>query len=260
MMLVIMANIEEAIRHDYGREFRQTIHDHRREHAYDKKHTATTTNKLLAELAAADAVRRLRDAPAPTQQGTANAVQANYEQSLTRLQQLMQDSANNDASSYGMAYSTKRRLHYTSSGDDSSVDTRYSRRRTTRRDHRDRSPDRCSNRSRSPDRRRNRSPDRRNNRSPDRRDDTKDKVTVDNAKDNPCRHCAREGRYVVHEGIPEDRCFWNRDFKGFRPESVCEEMGIPFRSYARIRRERRERDKKRDDRNSRDKRDKRDRS
>ena len=226
LMLIIMANIEEAIRHDYGREFRQTIHDHRREHAYDKKHTATTTNKLLTELAAADAVRRLRDAPAPNHLGTANAVQENYQQSLTRLQQLMNDTADDEASrnSYGTAYSASRRLQYASSGDESSVDTRHSRRTTTRtRDRRDRSPDRRNNRSRSPDRRNNRSPerrnnrslDRRNNRSPDRRDT--DRVTVADTRDNPCRHCAREGRYVVHEGIPEDRCFWNREYKGFRP-------------------------------------------
>jgi len=85
-------------------------------------------------------------------------------------------------------------------------------------------------------------------------------VTVADARDNPCRHCAREGRYVVHEGIPEDRCFWNREYKGFRPEGVCEEMGINFRSRQRIRREQRGKGKKPDNRDSRDKRDRRDRS
>ena len=168
VVVVIMANVELAAREAYGTELKSSLQMLRRAYAYDYSHDDASLQTILTELAAADAVRRLRDAPAPNHHGTANAVQENYQQSLTRLQQLMHDTADDEASrsSYGTAYSASRRLQYNSSGDESTVDIRRSRKTTARStDRRDRSPDQRNNRS--PNRRNNCSPDHQNNCSPE---------------------------------------------------------------------------------------------
>ena len=48
-------------------------------------------------------------------------------------------------------------------------------------------------------------------------------------QDNPCPHCRKFRRTSLHPNVPQEKCMWNEDYKGFRFFSVCERMGLPFR-------------------------------
>lgn len=71
--LIIIANVEAAATHEYGEEFKIALQTIRRRYNYSHVHDTASIAVILAELAAADAVRQLKDAPAPSK-GTANAV------------------------------------------------------------------------------------------------------------------------------------------------------------------------------------------
>jgi hypothetical protein len=41
---------------------------------------------------------------------------------------------------------------------------------------------------------------------------------------NKCKHCKEERPYAgKHE---EDKCFYNKKYKGWRPSKICKELGI----------------------------------
>jgi hypothetical protein len=73
LTLTLLANIKTATKSDYGREFRSAMHAIRKKYAYNHVHDATSLQTILTELAGADGVRALRDAPAPNA-GTAHSV------------------------------------------------------------------------------------------------------------------------------------------------------------------------------------------
>jgi hypothetical protein len=73
LTLTLLANIETATKSDYGREFRSAMHAICKKYAYNHVHDATSLQTILTELAGADGVRALRDAPAPNA-GTAHSV------------------------------------------------------------------------------------------------------------------------------------------------------------------------------------------
>jgi len=77
LTLTLLANIEIATKSDYGREFRSGMHTIRKKYAYNHLHDATSLQTILTELAGADGVMTLRDAPAPnaeTSHSVANSV------------------------------------------------------------------------------------------------------------------------------------------------------------------------------------------
>jgi hypothetical protein len=82
--LTLLANIEQAAKHDWGREFRPALQEIRRQFKYNHKHTAASIATMTSELAVADAVRQLSDAPAPSTE-TANSVA----ESVALLTQMM---------------------------------------------------------------------------------------------------------------------------------------------------------------------------
>ena len=44
----------------------------------------------------------------------------------------------------------------------------------------------------------------------------------------------------MHEpprSIPHDKCNFNKKWKGYRPEWVCERIGIPFKPWSEMKRE-----------------------
>ena len=92
--LTLLANIEM----DYGREFRSAMHAIRKNYTYNHVHYATSLQTILLELAGADGVRALKDAPAPNS-GTAHSV-AN---SVSFLNSLMNGDSKSDytESAYG---------------------------------------------------------------------------------------------------------------------------------------------------------------
>ena len=73
LTLTLLANIETATKSDYGREFRSAMHAIRKKYTYNHVHDATLLQTILTELAGADGVRALKDAPAPNT-GTAHSV------------------------------------------------------------------------------------------------------------------------------------------------------------------------------------------
>ena len=190
---------------------------------------------MLVEFAAADAVRDLRDANAPATKsgfGTANSVAT-----AEKLLQRMVLGADDDDSSWATmgtaaaATTTSRRLTY-SSEDDSSVETRHARKKKAKaraKDDRDR---RGARRTDQHDDRRDRRPRREGRDRSKARDHPKGRESY---KDNPCPHCRKYKRYAQHPNVPDAKCFYNTKFKGWRPEKVCETLGINFRSKSRFR-------------------------
>jgi hypothetical protein len=73
LTLTLLANIETALKSDYGREFCLAMHTIRKKYTYDHVHNATSLQTILTELAGANGVRALKDAPAP-KAGTAHSV------------------------------------------------------------------------------------------------------------------------------------------------------------------------------------------
>ena len=66
-----MANIEVAARKDFGQEFLPALQNIRAKYTYSHAHNDVSLRDILQEMAKADSVRTLKDAPAP---GTANTV------------------------------------------------------------------------------------------------------------------------------------------------------------------------------------------
>eukprot|EP00804_Cyclotella_cryptica_P006425 CCRYP_014284-RA/>CCRYP_014284-RA protein AED:0.46 eAED:0.44 QI:0/0/0/1/0/0.5/2/0/225 len=45
---------------------------------------------------------------------------------------------------------------------------------------------------------------------------------------NPCPHCKKLARRKPHPKTPEDRCFWNKQYKGYRGKWICDEMEMAY--------------------------------
>jgi hypothetical protein len=64
LTLTLLANIERATKSDYGCKFCSAMHAIRKKYAYNHVHDVTSLQTFLTELAGADGVRALKDAPA----------------------------------------------------------------------------------------------------------------------------------------------------------------------------------------------------
>jgi hypothetical protein len=73
LTLTLLANIKTATKSNYGREFCLAMHTIRKKYTYNHVHDATLLQTILTELAGANRVRALKDAPAPNA-GTAHSV------------------------------------------------------------------------------------------------------------------------------------------------------------------------------------------
>jgi hypothetical protein len=72
-MLALLANIKTATKSDYGSEFSLAMHTICKKYMYNHVYNAALLQIILKELAGADGVRVLKDAPAPGA-GTAHLV------------------------------------------------------------------------------------------------------------------------------------------------------------------------------------------
>ena len=63
VVLTLMANIEVAARKDYGQEFRPALQNMRAKYTYSHTHGNLLLRIILQDLAKADLVRTLKDAP-----------------------------------------------------------------------------------------------------------------------------------------------------------------------------------------------------
>lgn len=182
LALTLLANIDYATHHDWGREFRPAMQEIRKQFSYNHKHDATSVATILTELAAADAIRTLTDAPEPSTE-SANSVQ----DSVSIYQDLMQAQNDYDESAFA--------VH---SDSDSSTSVK---------------PRKKYSRSKSRDKGRGRSKSR----------DTPKSVNTD------CPACAEYKRRRRHPNVPNDKCFWNKKYKGFRPKWICDEMEVKYK-------------------------------
>ena len=96
LSLILLANIKTAASEDYGREFCPALQTIRRKYPYNHVHTAASLLDMLTKLAGANTVRKLKDAPAPTQ-GVAHAVNKQLK-SLSKLFRTPSDSEDESAS------------------------------------------------------------------------------------------------------------------------------------------------------------------
>ena len=80
IVFTLMANIEVAAREDFGREFRPALQNIHAKYTYSHAHDDVSLRDVLQELAKADSVRTLKDAPVP---GAANAVTTVLEKMFT---------------------------------------------------------------------------------------------------------------------------------------------------------------------------------
>ncbi len=77
LTLTLLANIKTATRSDYGGKFCSAMHAICKKYAYNHVHDATSLQTILMELAGADGVWALKDAPAPnamTGRSVANSI------------------------------------------------------------------------------------------------------------------------------------------------------------------------------------------
>ncbi len=100
LMLTLLANIETATKSDYGCKFHSAMHAIRKRYTYNHMHNATLLQFILKELAGADGVRVLKDAPTPGT-GTAHLVA----ESVSYLQAMMGEDTNSlyTKSAYGVS-------------------------------------------------------------------------------------------------------------------------------------------------------------
>ena len=98
IVLTIFANVERAVTYEWAREFRPAMQVIRSKYNYDYTHDDTSLADILQQLAAADSVRNLKEAPEP-EKGAAYAVQ----EQMTLLQQMMQDSMDFEEDEAAMA-------------------------------------------------------------------------------------------------------------------------------------------------------------
>lgn len=208
--LILISNVERASKERWGRDFRDVTSHVRRTYAYDHGHDAASIADIMNECRGADDIRDVRDAPAPataTGRGTANSVADSfgYLDRIIREEEARSQAApseTDDDDDYGSAAAA-------TSGSDSSTETRRDRKKKKKSKKDKRDKDRGRDRGRSSSRR--------------------GKSQSNRAKDNPCRHCRKHHRRRQHPNIPEDRCFWNKKYKGYRPRMVADELGVPFK-------------------------------
>ena len=195
---IIMAEADAAGQEKWGREIETEVAKLRLKYPFSHVHDDASIADIMAGLAAADSVRNLSAAPAPTAQGTANAAQDAH----SVVQRLIFDE---DSSHEGTAYSA---AGYES--DSSAESSRPSR-----------SKSKARGRSKSRD-------DRHRSKSRDDRHRNK-------AEDNPCPHCRKWGRRNLHPPkVTDATCFWNKKWKGFRPDYCCQQMKLPFKKKSRF--------------------------
>jgi hypothetical protein len=53
-------------------------------------------------------------------------------------------------------------------------------------------------------------------------------------KKNDCPHCKRYGNHCPHPKTPHEKCFWNKEWKGWHPCPVCDELEVTFKPCSKF--------------------------
>ncbi len=193
--LVLIANIKLAAKEDYGRDFRLALHKIGAKYPYSYPHDDTSLKDMLQLLNSADSVQTLKEAPPPA---SANAVRSMLESMRTYVNKNTTTAYadNDDESDY-----TESAYGATSDGDSTIRSSHHKRKKSTN------------------------------------KDQTKDdKVGGDKKtkKKNDCPHCKRYGNRCPHPKTPHEKCFWNKEWKGWGPRPVCNELEVTFKPRSKF--------------------------
>jgi hypothetical protein len=156
---------------------------------YNHVHDATLLQDIMKELAGADGVRKLKDAPAPGT-GTVHSVA----DSVSYLQAMMDADTDTDYSESAYAVTSISNL---------SKETRK--------------PRGCNRKSKS------------------RHGGCKKekKGAKKQHEKNTCPHCKKFHRIKPHR-VSEDKCMWNKKYKGYRFMSICDKLEVAFKPRHKI--------------------------
>ncbi len=189
LMLTLLANIETATKSKYGHEFRLAMHAIRKKYTYNHVHNAASLQIILTELAGADGVRVLKDAPAPSA-GTVHSM-ANLVSFLHAIMDGGETNSEYTKSMYG-ATSTSELLG----------EERKPRGR-------DRNKDKQS-------------------KSRSKQEKKKKKDNINAPTKNTCPHCKKFQCRKPHRVDP-DKCMWNKKYKGYHFKSICDKLKVAFK-------------------------------
>jgi hypothetical protein len=189
LVLTLLANIKTATKSEYGHEFRSAMHTICKKYKYNYVHDAASLQTILTELAGANGVRVLKDAPAPST-GTAHSM-AN---SVSFLHSMMDGGDTN--------------LEYTKSA--------YGATATSESSEEERKPRAC-----------NHNKDKQS-KSCGKQEKKKKKDNIDAPAKNTCPHCKKFQPRKPHR-IDPDKCMWNKKYKGYRFKSICNKLEVAFK-------------------------------
>jgi hypothetical protein len=222
IVLVLLTNVTNAAAHNYGSEFRIAITGIRKMFKDSYVHDALSLKAIMAELSVVDGIRDMKKAPAPSNLlGSANAVDST-DDLQSRLREMidgMGGTSNNSvgsaasvgSSEYESAYGTAT-SPYSSSDSESSGETR---KRLERRLRKKKDEKRKKDKTKRKKDFRDRRPPGGGVRKP--------------TQDGDCPHCVLHGRTSKHPWCTFDECYFNKKWKGWRPEWACEKMGKKFK-------------------------------
>ena len=172
----------------------------RTKYAYNYKHDKALLKVIMRELAKADSMRTLKDAPEPIT-ATVNSVVDIIKQLKTMTGNILRDcydkyNKDNTLSDYDTAYGATT--------DNSSTDTKSHKTQRSHKGHKAKEAD----------------------------DSTKTKEKK--KKKNNCPHCKKFNRCRPHPNVPKDKCFWNKKYKGWRPRMVCDKLEVKFKPRSKF--------------------------
>jgi hypothetical protein len=189
LVLMLLVNIKTATKSKYGHKFRSAMHAIYKKYTYNHVHNAASLQTILTELAGADRVRVLKDAPTPSAR-TAHSV-ANL---VSFLHSMMDGGDTN--------------LEYTKST--------YSTTSTSELLEEERKPRGC-----------NRNKDKRS-KSRSKQEKKKKKDNNNAPAKNTCPHCKKIQHEKPHRVNP-DKCMWNKKYKGYHSKSICNKLEVAFK-------------------------------
>ncbi len=189
LMLMLLAIIETATKSEYGHEFCSAMHAIHKKYTYSHVHDEASLQTISMELAGANGVRVLKDAPAPST-GTAHSVA-----DLVSFLHSMMDGGDTNLeyskSTYGATFTSE------------SLE------------------EECKPRGR------NHNKDKQF-KSRGKQEKKKKKDDNDVSTKNTCPHCKKFQRTKPHHVNPE-KCMWNKKYKGYHFKSICNELEMAFK-------------------------------
>jgi len=70
------------------------------------------------------------------------------------------------------------------------------------------------------------------------KDKTSNKCNNDNQKKKKKKinypHCKKLGRRQPHPNTPYNKCYWNNSYRGWRPQSICDELEVAFKTRSKF--------------------------